>query len=692
MSDMSSSGTIPTNIPHTNPSASGNNDFSYNYSLNHSNQSRRLIQSALKPPISVTYNNIRMVDNIKHTLNANIECSSGLYLTAIKPVLEQVTDHWSADLGDHVLTCSKISNRNDHMARHLLCTQLSLHLSKKSQQYASSHSLTLHFYHTKDKILVQSSSIVSPGVSAASWLVKNFIEPLAAKHIANNQQSISEVNNAIISSVTSQTCKHCNLNINPTASHVKDQPLSCNRCTSTYHKRCTSRRGNRGGNWSKAPWLCPPCIQSDGGLHVHAQDRTQHVQARSTILPSRAVTEPAPNLTFSMNQSHVHDPQNLHQTTGQTLLTLPSSPPEAAGVTDQHPAHQAQPLQHSPPQAGPPTQVALAQPSPPQPVQAMTGMDPTVSVRVSSIQDVLNTTEQRRFPNNAIRQRGSNVVVTNPEIEFQKTQLDACRSTIVQQEAEIKKLSEALDLRNKKIMQLEGQVTVAASSLSSRESSCSSSSPVNSSHHLRNLIDTIQQLIEKLTVATDPLSSKGQTVNVFSNSSSKNCIVTDKGCQTSNLSSESHNQTEAVNNEANDSVDATVTFPSDGIIATANSETQQSTTEACDESAPIEIVLNCTICNQNFLSSTHLNNHLETAHGTNSLLPSSSLPNSQQGCSNRVPSYYSCHSCMFRFQTHTQLTNHVKECHESALKDPVVSRRRLHSSNPSPAASKSTSL
>ena len=183
------------------------------------------------------------------------------------------------------------------------------------------------------------------------------------------------------------------------------------------------------------------------------------------------------------------------------------------------------------------------------------------------------------------------------------------------------------------------------------------------------------------------------TVNVFSNSSSnKNCIVTDKACQTSNLSSETPDQTEAVHNEANDSVDATETFPSDGIIATANSETQQSATEACDESVPIEIVLNCTICNQNFLSSTHLNNHLETAHGTNSLPPSSSLPISQQGCSNHIPSYYSCHSCMFRFQTHTQLTNHVKECHESALEDPVVSSKRLRSSNPSPVASKSTSL
>ena len=51
----------------------------------------------------------------------------------------------------------------------------------------------------------------------------------------------------------------------------------------------------------------------------------------------------------------------------------------------------------------------------------------------------------------------------HPEQEFHKVALEACSSTIVQQEADIKTLKESLDIRNKKILQLEGQVGVAKS-------------------------------------------------------------------------------------------------------------------------------------------------------------------------------------------------------------------------------------
>ena len=120
------------------------------------------------------------------------------------------------------------------------------------------------------------------------------------------------------------------------------------------------------------------------------------------------------------------------------------------------------------------------------------------------------------------------VEINDPEKEFQKTALDACRSTIVQQEGDIRRLNENLDLRNKRIMQLESQVTVATSHLSSRESSCSTSSPVNCPDQLKNLLDSLQHLLTKLTAVPDLLSSKTQTVNVFTNSPNKNSTVTDK--------------------------------------------------------------------------------------------------------------------------------------------------------------------
>ena len=72
-----------------------------------------------------------------------------------------------------------------------------------------------------------------------------------------------------------------------------------------------------------------------------------------------------------------------------------------------------------------------------------------------------------KFPSNSTRQRASNITVKEPEKEFLQTQLDSCRSTIVQQETDIKKLRESQDIRNKRLLQLEVQVGFSAAQLSS---------------------------------------------------------------------------------------------------------------------------------------------------------------------------------------------------------------------------------
>ena len=63
-------------------------DKSYKYSLNSNNQARRLVTAAQKPPLSFTFNNIQTVNNNHYAHNVNIELNSGVYLSAIKPVLE----------------------------------------------------------------------------------------------------------------------------------------------------------------------------------------------------------------------------------------------------------------------------------------------------------------------------------------------------------------------------------------------------------------------------------------------------------------------------------------------------------------------------------------------------------------------------------------------------------------------------
>ena len=74
-----------------------------------------------------------------------------------------------------------------------------------------------------------------------------------------------------------------------------------------------------------------------------------------------------------------------------------------------------------------------------------------------------------KFPTMAARQRTSNINTDNAELEFQKTALSFCRSTISQQETEIKKLKETLDIRNRRITQLESMLGHAADNIANRD-------------------------------------------------------------------------------------------------------------------------------------------------------------------------------------------------------------------------------
>ena len=101
-----------------------------------------------------------------------------------------------------------------------------------------------------------------------------------------------------------------------------------------------------------------------------------------------------------------------------------------------------------------------------------------------------------KFPNNSSRQRGSNVLLTDPEKEFQKTALDVCRSTIIQQETELKRLNESLNIRNKKIMQLENQIEHAANYMADIDSAGSAFTRTNTdktTNHQHQQLTMLQQ-------------------------------------------------------------------------------------------------------------------------------------------------------------------------------------------------------
>ena len=223
-------------------------------------------------------------------MELNLQFNAGVYLSAIKPVLETVDVGWSADIGDWVLTCAKVSDRKDNLDEHLLCTQIAL-IVKSKQDDLISHKVTLHCYHTNDKIQVQGTSIMAPGVSSATWTARNLIEPLAVSHVSTNQASIDHINSAILTA-SSNSCQACFSHINPRPTSVREQPIACRKCGNTFHKRCTDRRRNRGANWNKEPWFCYSCVLDKtedqnitNGINRRATDALENVPVPKRAAP-----------------------------------------------------------------------------------------------------------------------------------------------------------------------------------------------------------------------------------------------------------------------------------------------------------------------------------------------------------------------------------------------------------------------
>ena len=267
-----------------------------------------------------------------------------------------------------------------------------------------------------------------------------------------------------------------------------------------------------------------------------------------------------------------------------------------------------------------------------------------------------------RFPNNSVRQRSSNVPVTDPENEFLKTALDACRSNIVQQQTELKKLKESNDLRNKRIMQLETQVGAAASFISDRGTGESTSSNT-SSDSLSRLNDSLNLLMTKLALLTDQSSAHNQSVNVYNNA-----------C---------HLQKPEIVNKTTQTVESMDAYDKSGD----------------KQNDFVEDVLKCTICNKTFETSTHLEDHIETAHSQLSLLSCcscdarfSSTKQLEEHISQRhVPLSLPCPDCAMKFKNTLQLSDHVNTHHAQNAAASAQSETLPTDSSASSLAKSSTS-
>ena len=116
---------------------------------------------------------------------------------------------------------------------------------------------------------------------------------------------------------------------------------------------------------------------------------------------------------------------------------------------------------------------------------------------------------QPKFPSTSTCQMpNANVNIANAEAEFNKIALDACRSTISQMEMELKKANEALDIRNKRITNLESQVGHASDLFAAR------TTPGDlSESNARGIVEKLQEISQKIERLQSTSSSNNIVIN-----------------------------------------------------------------------------------------------------------------------------------------------------------------------------------
>ena len=491
-------------------------DIQYSYTLNSSNQSKRLVDGSNLPAFNIKYNNPQIINGHEHPTNVTMDCNSGVYLSVVKPALEGISEEWQMEVAGTIISCGEFSDRRDMSGRRVQ-TKVVLYLIEKSNINVKSK-VVLHFHHTSTTVQVQGSSLLSCGTVSPVWLVRNFLEPLTRTRVSTNNTQIEAINQRIRqSSIT--TCGHCRGQVNPAAPCPKDQDLACSKCETVFHKKCTDRKKTP-GNWRKSPWYCHDCLlgpltgqgvgyhatiiapttpplnytaevfrpRSEAACHVqlHEDCHGDGAQAEDDDVPVLPQVQPVQSL------------QSLSQTLpgpGPAILSLEQTQSPQRQVQQQ----QAQTALVSAPGPRVPQPQGGDQPQPRQCDRQYPRTQPPSDSAVT------------KFPSNSIRQRGTNINLTDPESEFLKTSLSACRSTIVQQEAELKRLTEALSIRERRIMQLENQVKASADVIASRDVESLND---NSTNIIEAKLTVLTQKIDALTLST----STGPSNNIYINS------------------------------------------------------------------------------------------------------------------------------------------------------------------------------
>ena len=315
------------------------------------------------------------------------------------------------------------------------------------------------------------------------------------------------------------SCHSCKLEINPSASNPKDQELLCNKCEKYFHKKCTDRK-KATAHWRKQPWYCNECIagtqeELSSPPAPNSPPLSQASLQQNRPGPSSTVVSTA-SLAASLSPTSTSLP-SIHNPISNAARLHPVPP---AG---QHTVLQASQGTHRLRSGAPAFTPHHTQPSGVSPIAVP---QPTVP---SNAQVATTVT------GNFHRQRSSNINVRDPDKEFLQTALDSCRSTIVQNESEIKKLKEAMDIRNKRILQLEAQISFSASQVASGTAqNITTGSAADKSTN--SLLQSLSKIEDKLHNLSNPVSNIHVHNNISGSTIPSKAILQDTSSQTDPVS------------------------------------------------------------------------------------------------------------------------------------------------------------
>ena len=482
----------------------------------------------------------------------------------------------------------------DKSGQHSVCTQLTLSLSNPFENITNSK-VVMHCYHTDNKIQVQGSKVISR-VSSAVWMVEHFIKPLVKQHVESNAGMINNINNEIIStannqseeentnSVSNSACGRCKAPANPLAAYPRDQVLACRNCQKMFHKKCSDRRALK-GNWRKEPWFCESCTLT----YTPRNETETNVTPRTPLNPDAETFHPVG--IESGPDSYPIQPSGNFLNTFQPTGTLHSD--VSTHSRSNHPSGNPQ---------------------------------------------------TPKFPTTSTRQRSSNLNADNADLEFYKTAVNTCRSTITQQEVELKRLNESMDIRNKTIMQLEAKVRHATGLFASRDVADSELGDSNQGD-LRKLLAKLDKLMEKLpgnnVPSTNIVINSCQTERTITktNAVSTQADLFQYKCdECNNMSSNVKNHNESIHGKQQQIRRSTDTIQpsgttgetsctSDGISNTLHPGGTKSSLES-NTPVPIPMYL-CELCAEGFPSEENLSRHTESVHeSSRELSPSMAVDDS----------------------------------------------------------------